>query len=93
MTNRFAPRLVFQMYYNDYVDKTVTIRIPAAQDKALRARARARRTTRSEIIREFIGQGLARSALGRRIGHLKGALESVAPAGGWPRHIKDHNWR
>jgi len=75
------------------VDKTLTIRIDAAQDEALTARARALGKTRSELVRELIDRGLEARALGRRIGHVKGRLDLAAPKTAWQRRIKDRNWR
>jgi hypothetical protein len=73
--------------------KTLTIRLERAQDEALTVRARAQGKTRSELVRQFIDQGLEELPLGRRIGHLKGRLDVRTPKGGWQRRIKERNWR
>ena len=75
------------------MDKTVTVRLDRAQDEALTARARAQGKTRSQLIRELIDRGLEERPLGRRIGHLKGALDVSAPRTGWQRRIRERNWR
>ena len=75
------------------MDKTLTIRLSRAQDAALSARARAQGKTKSDVVRELIDSGLEERPLGRRIGHLKGRLELPPPKTGWPRRIKDRNWR
>jgi len=75
------------------MDKTLTIRLDEAQDKALADRAAALGKTKSELVRDLIEKGLEEQPLGRRIGHLKGRLGLAAPKTGWQRQIKDRNWR
>jgi hypothetical protein len=75
------------------MDKTLTIRLDASQDRALTRRAEATGKTRSQLVREMIAQGLEEQPLGRRIGHLKGKLNVPLPKSGWKRHIKERNWR
>ena len=75
------------------MDKTLTIRLDRAQDKALTARARAQGKTRSALVRDLIDQGLEERPLGSRIGHLKGRVAAPARNGGWRRRIRERNWR
>jgi hypothetical protein len=75
------------------MDKTLTIRLDRAQDKALTARARAQGKTRSAIVRDLIDRGLEERPLGSRIGHLKGRVAAPARTAGWQRRIKERNWR
>jgi hypothetical protein len=63
------------------------------QDQRLTARSKVTGKTRSELVRELIDQGLDERPMGRRIGHLKGRLDVPSPKVGWPRQIKDRNWR
>lgn len=81
------------MCYDSDVSKTLTIRLRDEQDEALAKRARALGRTRSAVVRELIDRGLKEPPLGRRVGHLKGRLHLSQPASGWPRHLKDRNWR
>jgi hypothetical protein len=69
------------------------VRIDSAQDAALTARAKSLGTTRSEVVRQLIARGLEESPLGRRIGHLEGRLAVAAPKSGWPRTLRERNWR
>lgn len=71
----------------------MTVRIDSEQDAALTARAKSLGTTRSEVVRQLIARGLEESPLGRRIGHLKGRLTVPAPRPGWPRTLRERNWR
>jgi len=75
------------------VDKTLTIRLDRAQDKALTARARAQGKTRSALVRDLIDQGLEERPLGSRIGHLKGRVATSSRKAGWQRRIRERNWR
>jgi hypothetical protein len=81
--------------YDLRVDKTLTIRLNRAQDRALtaRARARAQGKTRSEVVRELVARGLEEQPLGRRICYFKGRLELASPKSAWQRRIKERNWR
>jgi hypothetical protein len=81
--------------YDLRVDKTLTIRLNRAQDRALtaRARARAQGKTRSEVVRELLARGLEEQPLGRRIGYFKGRLQLASPKSAWQRRIKERNCR
>jgi predicted transcriptional regulator len=75
------------------MSKTLTIRLPDSQDKALTKKAAALGRTRSALVREMIEQGLQEQALGRSIGHLKGRVSLTRAKGGWRGRIKERNWR
>ncbi len=76
---------------------TLTIRLPAAQRKALRARATATGKTESELVREMIaGQMQRAGTLGERAGRHFGRLD-FAPAtldrDPWRAHLRRINFR
>ena len=86
-------RFVLRACYDVLMGKTLTIRLPDAQDAALTRRAEALGRTRSDIVRELIERGLEERPLGRSIGHLNGRLGLSPSSGGWRKRIKDRNWR
>jgi hypothetical protein len=74
--------------------KTLTIRTAPRLRAALESRARAQGTTVSALAREILEAALAPQPLGRRTGHLRGALrvrESKPDA--WRAALRDRNWR
>ena len=73
--------------------KTLTIRLPDAQDEALTTRAQALGVTRSELVRELIDRGLDEQAMARNIGHLKGRFTLSSKRADWRGRIRDRNWR
>ena len=75
------------------MNKTLTVRLDRAQDEALTGRARALGKTKSQIVRQLIKQGLEEQPLGQRIGHLRGRFDLPSPKSGWPRRLKERNWR
>jgi predicted DNA-binding protein len=75
------------------VSKTLTIRLPDSQDKALTTKAEALGVTRSELVRDLIDRGLDEQPLARNIGHLKGRLALSSKKGSWQGRIRDRNWR
>jgi hypothetical protein len=75
------------------MDTTLTVRLNRVQSERLTARAKVTGKTRSELVRELIDQGLDERPLASRIGHLKGLFDLPSPKAGWPRAIKDRNWR
>jgi plasmid stability protein len=77
--------------------ETLTIRLPAAQRKALRARAAAAGRTESDLVRELIaGQLQEKGTLGERAGRHLGRL-NFAPAAQdgdpWRAHLRRMNTR
>jgi hypothetical protein len=75
------------------MDKTLTIRLSAEQDRALTRRASASGKTKSEVVRELIDRGLEEQPLSRRVGHLRGVLDIAEPKDSLRRRIKERNWR
>ena len=77
--------------------ETLTIRLPAAQRKALRARAAAIGRTESELVRELINLQLrAKGTLGERAGHYLGRLDFEPAAldrDPWRVHLRRMNSR
>ena len=68
--------------------ETLTIRLPVAQRKALRARAVAAGKTESALVRELIaGQMAQRGSVGERAGRHLGGLDFA------PASVKDDPWR
>ena len=79
------------------MSETLTIRIPAPQRKALRARAAATGKTESELVRDLItGQLQRKGTLGERAGQHFGRLD-FAPASldrdPWRAHLRRSNTR
>ena len=76
---------------------TLTIRLPAAQRKALRARAAATGRTESELVRELIAVQLhTKGTLGERAGGFLGRLDFEPAAldrDPWRSHIRRMNSR
>ena len=74
---------------------TVTVRLDDELREALELRARASRTTISEVVRDTLREALAERPLGERIGHLKGILELDRDADDdpWRAQIRERNWR
>jgi plasmid stability protein len=77
--------------------ETLTIRLPAAQCKALRARAAAAGRTESALVRELIDLQLrAKGTLGERAGRYLGRLD-FEPASldrdPWRAHLRRMNSR
>ena len=75
------------------MDRTLTIRLDRAQDRAITMKARAQGKTRSAVVRELIDQALDERPLSDRIGHLKGSLTVPPAKTAWQRRIRDRNWR
>ena len=75
------------------MDRTLTLRLPRAQDEALARRARAIGTTRSALVRDLIDNALTNRPVERRVGHLKGRVALPRATAGWRRELKDRNWR
>jgi len=70
--------------------------MPKAEREGLRRAARALKKTQSEYVRDLIARDLDSRAVGERIGHLIGILDS-AEAAGKPHPLRDkireRNWR
>ena len=75
------------------MDKTITIRLDSAQDKALSHRAKVTGKTRSAVVRELISHALSDQTVDEKAGHLKGSLRLGKPTTDWGKHLKKQNWR
>lgn len=79
------------------MSETLTIRLPAAHRKALRARAAALGRTESELVRELIaGQLLRPGTVGERAGRHLGRLDFTPASQGkdpWREHLLRMNNR
>jgi plasmid stability protein len=77
--------------------ETLTIRLPAAQRKALRARAAATGKSESELVRELIDTKLRpKGSLGERAGHYLGRLDfepGTLDRDPWRAHLRRMNSR
>lgn len=90
--------LPFVLQQTSYLamDTTLTIRLPAAQRKALRRRAAAEKTSESAIVREMIEREMKRGFDYEAVRHLIGSVSSEPQhwnQNAWRRHIRKRNWR
>jgi hypothetical protein len=95
-----APNSSCVLSYNDQIagmTETLTIRLPATQRKALRARAAATGRTESELVRELIDLQLrAKGNLGERAGRYLGRRDFEPAAldrDPWRAHLRRMNSR
>jgi len=77
--------------------ETLTIRLPAAHRRILRARADATGKTESQVVRDLLETHLAaRGTIAERAGRFFGRLE-IEPAerdrDAWRAHLHRANWR
>ena len=76
------------------MEKTLTIRLGADQQKLLGQTAKMLGKSISELVREILEQALAERTLGSKAGHLKGQLTlKPSPRDAWVRRLKERNWR
>jgi hypothetical protein len=78
------------------MDTTLTIRLPAAQRRALSSKAVAAGKSESEVVRDLIARELAEQTIGERVGALFGCLSlprDAAAADSWRKTIRARNWR
>ena len=75
------------------MDKTLTIRLDDAQDRALRDRAKALGKTRSEMVRDLIDRAVSAEPMQVRAGHLEGRLALPRGRTAWRRQLRARNWR
>ena len=75
------------------MDKTLTIRLEKAQDKALTDRAKAMGKTRSALVRELIDRAVSAEPMNERAGYLQGRLELPRTRSGWRGQLRARNWR
>jgi ribbon-helix-helix CopG family protein len=76
------------------MEKTLTIRLDAEQQRQLGQAAKMLGKSVSELVREILQQALAERPLGAKAGHLKGRL-NLTPSSrdAWARKLKERNWR
>lgn len=73
---------------------TITIRTDEPLRKLLERRAAETGKSLSDVVREILENAVAEVPVGRRAGHLRGALS--LPRGGsdpWRKAVRDRNWR
>jgi predicted DNA-binding protein len=78
------------------MDTTLTIRLPAAQRKALQRRAAAAKQSESALVRELIEREMQRGFDFERVRDLVGSVASAAKhwsKSPWRKQIRDRNWR
>jgi antitoxin component of RelBE/YafQ-DinJ toxin-antitoxin module len=75
------------------MEKSLTIRIDAEQQKELGQAARMLGKSVSELVREILQQALAARSLSAKAGHLKGRLSLKPSRDAWARKLKERNWR
>ena len=76
------------------MDKTLTIRLDAEQQRKLGQTAKMLGKSVSELVREILQEALAERTIGAKAGHLKGRLSLPSnPRDAWARKIKQRNWR
>lgn len=78
------------------MDTTLTIRLPAAQRRALQRRAAAAKQSESALVRELIEREMQSGFDFERVRHLAGSVASEpkhAAHDPWRKQIRDRNWR
>lgn len=76
------------------MDKTLTIRLDAEQQRKLGQAAKMLGKSMSELVREILQQALAEHQLGDKTFHLKGRLNlSPSSRDALTRKLKERNWR
>ncbi len=78
------------------MDTTLTIRLPAAQRRALRRRAAAANQSESALVRELIHREMQHGFDFARVRHLAGSVASDqnrAAKDPWRKQIRERNWR
>lgn len=85
--------LCITVCYNLCMEKTLTVRLDTAQDRALTARAKATGRTKSELVRDLIDRAVRAEPMHRRVGHLQGRVELPRVRSGWRGQLRARNWR
>jgi predicted DNA-binding protein len=78
------------------MDSTLTIRLPAAQRRALKRRAAAEGRSESALVREMIEREMNRGFDFERVKHLIGSVRTDRKRmrkDPWAQHIRRMNWR
>ena len=83
----------YVLYYTVIMERTITVRLPRAQDEALTRRARMVGKTRSALVRDLLSQALADVPVLERAGHVRGSVRLAKSATGWAARLRSRNWR
>ena len=75
------------------MEKTLSIRLDAEQQRQLGQAAKTLGKSVSELVREILEQALAGERLGSKTAHLKGRLNLAPSRDAWSRKLKERNWR
>lgn len=78
------------------MDTTLTIRLPAAQRRALQRRAAAAKKSESALVRELIERETQQGFDFETVRHLAGSIASDqkrAVKDPWRKQIRERNWR
>ena len=78
------------------MDRTLTLRLSAAQRAALRRRAQAEGKSESAVVRQLLEQDLDRGFEFARVQHLVGVVSAPVrhwEKDAWRSKIRQHNWR
>jgi predicted transcriptional regulator len=75
------------------MEKTLTIRLDAEQQRKLGQTAKMLGKSVSELVREILQHALAERAVSTKAGHLKGRLALAPRRDPWTRKLKERNWR
>lgn len=77
------------------MDATLTLRLDSGLRRKLRARAAALKVSEAEVVRQALDREVNTEPLGKRIGHLMGALKlpREPDSDPWRRSIRERNWR
>ncbi len=76
------------------MEKTLTIRLDADQQRRLGQTAKMLGKSVSELVREILQHALAERAVATKAGHLRGSLSlKPSPRDPWARKLKERNWR
>lgn len=81
------------MYYTVIMTKTITVRAERKMWDALRNRARRRRVSVSEVVRQILDDALTERPLNERASGLAGSLSVADSADAWRKQIRERNWR
>ena len=83
----------YVLCYAVIVERTITVRLPRAQDEALTRRARMVGKTRSALVRDLLSQALADVPVRERAGHVRGRVRLTKSSTGWAARLRSRNWR
>lgn len=78
------------------MDTTLTIRLPAAQRRALQRRAAAAKKSESALVRDLIEREMQQGFDFDRVRHLAGSVTrdpKRSTQDAWRKQLRDRNWR